>query len=75
MYRSLFAVSAALVVASSAVSQEFPRAWADQLQWRSIGPATMGGRIIGLAVYEQGLFMKRWFWVFTWMTVVRNKLP
>ena len=53
MYRSLFAVSAALVVASSAVSQEFPRAWADQLQWRSIGPATMGGRIIGLAVYEQ----------------------
>ena len=53
MYRSLFAVGAALAVASSVVSQELPRAWADQLQWRSIGPATMGGRIIGLAVYEK----------------------
>ena len=53
MYRSLFAVGAALAVASSVVSQELPQAWADQLQWRSIGPATMGGRIIGLAVYEK----------------------
>ncbi|MFT7535536.1 MAG: photosystem II stability/assembly factor-like uncharacterized protein, partial [Hyphomicrobiaceae bacterium] len=53
MYRSLFAVGAALAVASSVASQELPQAWADQLQWRSIGPATMGGRIIGLAVYEK----------------------
>ncbi len=53
MYRSLFAVGAALAVASSTISQELPQAWADQLQWRSIGPATMGGRIIGLAVYEK----------------------
>lgn len=27
-----------------------PAAWIDQLQWRSIGPANMGGRIIDMAV-------------------------
>jgi S1-C subfamily serine protease/photosystem II stability/assembly factor-like uncharacterized protein len=29
-----------------------PDAWAKQLNWRSIGPATMGGRIVTFAVYE-----------------------
>lgn len=28
------------------------KTWMDKLQWRSIGPATMGGRITALAVYE-----------------------
>jgi photosystem II stability/assembly factor-like uncharacterized protein len=27
-------------------------AWVKKLSWRSIGPATMGGRIVALAVYE-----------------------
>lgn len=53
MYRPLLAATAALLAASSATSQELPQAWADQLHWRSIGPATMGGRIIGLAVFEK----------------------
>src|SRR5262245_56581059 len=29
-----------------------PPSWANKFQWRCIGPATMGGRITGLAVYE-----------------------
>ncbi|WP_052639682.1 WD40/YVTN/BNR-like repeat-containing protein [Zavarzinella formosa] len=29
-----------------------PEAWVNKFAWRSIGPATMGGRITGLAVYE-----------------------
>src|SRR5215831_2289092 len=29
-----------------------PAEWVKQLNWRSIGPATMGGRITALAVYE-----------------------
>lgn len=29
-----------------------PQKWVDQFAWRSIGPATMGGRITGLAVAE-----------------------
>src|SRR5262249_28819422 len=29
-----------------------PAEWVKQLHWRSIGPATMGGRITALAVYE-----------------------
>jgi photosystem II stability/assembly factor-like uncharacterized protein len=29
-----------------------PQEWVDQLQWRSIGPANMSGRITALAVYE-----------------------
>jgi photosystem II stability/assembly factor-like uncharacterized protein len=29
-----------------------PEAWVKQLNWRPIGPATMGGRITALAVYE-----------------------
>ena len=33
-------------------AQQLPEAWAEGLHWRSIGPATMGGRIISLAVYE-----------------------
>jgi photosystem II stability/assembly factor-like uncharacterized protein len=53
MYRLLLAATAALLAATSVTSQQLPQAWADQLHWRSIGPATMGGRIIGLAVYEK----------------------
>ena len=53
MYRPLLAAAAALVTASYVTSQELPQAWADQLHWRSIGPAAMGGRIIGLAVFEK----------------------
>jgi len=26
--------------------------WVDAFQWRSIGPATMGGRIVAFSVYE-----------------------
>jgi photosystem II stability/assembly factor-like uncharacterized protein len=29
-----------------------PAAWANKFQWRSIGPATMGGRITSIAVFE-----------------------
>src|SRR5215213_8286586 len=29
-----------------------PEGWAKSLTWRSIGPATMGGRIVALAVAE-----------------------
>ena len=46
-------VSLALIAASSAAfGQQLPDAWAKTLDWRSIGPATMGGRIIAIAVYE-----------------------
>lgn len=30
-----------------------PDAWVEQLEWRSIGPANMSGRIVALSVYEQ----------------------
>lgn len=53
MHRLSLATCMALVAASSIAAQELPQAWADQLHWRSIGPATMGGRIVGLAVYEK----------------------
>ncbi len=33
-------------------SQTLPDEWADFIDWRSIGPANMGGRITALAVYE-----------------------
>lgn len=54
MSRSLTALSAVLSVtfALSATAQQLPESWADKLDWRSIGPSTMGGRIIALAVYE-----------------------
>src|SRR5262245_32217172 len=29
-----------------------PAAWVNKFQWRPIGPATMGGRITGIAVFE-----------------------
>jgi photosystem II stability/assembly factor-like uncharacterized protein len=29
-----------------------PQSWVNKFQWRSIGPATMGGRITGIAVYD-----------------------
>jgi photosystem II stability/assembly factor-like uncharacterized protein len=34
------------------VGQTLPPEWAGALRWRSIGPATMGGRIVAFAVYE-----------------------
>ncbi|MFH0946349.1 MAG: PDZ domain-containing protein [Planctomycetota bacterium] len=45
------------VAADSAAPQEaaspaLPKEWASALKWRSIGPATMSGRITDLAVYE-----------------------
>jgi photosystem II stability/assembly factor-like uncharacterized protein len=34
-------------------SASLPKAWADQLGWRNIGPANMGGRIVGIEVNAQ----------------------
>jgi photosystem II stability/assembly factor-like uncharacterized protein len=36
------------------VAQEdiIPQSWANKFQWRSIGPATMGGRITSIAVFD-----------------------
>ncbi|MFN7772758.1 MAG: VPS10 domain-containing protein [Planctomycetota bacterium] len=43
-----------LGVFSAAVSaQGLPQEWANQVPWRSIGPANMSGRITALAVYEK----------------------
>ena len=53
MSRTSIAFAAVLAAASSLTCQQLPEGWADQLHWRSIGPATMGGRIISLAVYEK----------------------
>src|SRR4051812_31139629 len=39
-----------------------PAGWVNQFQWRSIGPATMGGRITAIAVYEAD---PSTFWVAT----------
>lgn len=52
MLRCSSVVGAALVAASSLTCQQLPESWANDLHWRSIGPSTMGGRIISLAVYE-----------------------
>jgi len=52
MLRCPIVVGAALVAASSLTCQQLPESWANELHWRSIGPSTMGGRIISLAVYE-----------------------
>ncbi len=53
MSRPPIAFVAFFVVAAAAAAQELPKEWADKLHWRSIGPATMGGRIVALAVYEK----------------------
>ena len=42
-----------LVAPTEAVKATLPKAWIDQLQWRSIGPANMSGRIPAIAVYEK----------------------
>lgn len=44
-----------LVPFNSARAQEqaLPTNWADQIKWRSIGPANMSGRITSIAVYEK----------------------
>ena len=52
MLRQSTAALAFLAASSSLTAQQLPEQWADQLHWRSIGPASMGGRIIALAVYE-----------------------
>jgi hypothetical protein len=49
MPRPSIALAAALAAVSPATTQQLPQDWADQLHWRAIGPATMGGRIIALA--------------------------
>src|SRR5687768_5390539 len=36
----------------AATSEVLPSAWVNKFQWRCIGPATMGGRITSLAVFE-----------------------
>jgi len=36
----------------STYAQAVPESWASQIQWRSIGPANMGGRITSIAVFE-----------------------
>ena len=38
------------------------RSWVDALEWRSIGPAAMGGRVVDLAVVESD---PSTFWVAT----------
>ncbi|MFG0330615.1 MAG: PDZ domain-containing protein [Phycisphaerales bacterium] len=38
---------------SAAVEPALPESWVEQLEWRSIGPANMSGRITDLAVYEE----------------------
>ena len=35
-----------------AATEIVPADWVKKFAWRSIGPATMGGRITGLAVFE-----------------------
>ncbi len=44
----------ATTTATVAVAQDqtLPREWTEQIDWRSVGPATMGGRITDIAVYE-----------------------
>ena len=50
---SVVAAGAALVAAAMPMhAQEAPANLADAIQWRSIGPANMSGRITSLAVYE-----------------------
>ena len=46
---------ACLYVLPTAHAQQntLPEEWVSSLQWRSIGPANMGGRITALAVYEK----------------------
>jgi photosystem II stability/assembly factor-like uncharacterized protein len=47
---------------SPAADGTLPAEWVKQFNWRSIGPATMGGRITALAVYEMDPCV---FWVAT----------
>ncbi|MEE2713754.1 MAG: hypothetical protein VX913_13370, partial [Planctomycetota bacterium] len=49
---SILLVTLVLLAASTSTAQELPTSWADGTHWRSIGPSTMGGRIISLTVYE-----------------------
>ena len=36
----------------AAIELTLPDAWMEQFEWRSIGPACMGGRTVDIAVYE-----------------------
>ena len=58
----IFALSAASLAAqekadeskkTEAKKPSLPSKWVETLQWRSIGPANMSGRIVALAVYEK----------------------
>ncbi len=48
----LLIVIVAAAITPLVTAQELPEAWAEDIRWREIGPSTMGGRIIALAVYE-----------------------
>ena len=50
----LFTVCLVFILASQGFGQSpsLPKDWADQVQFRSIGPANMSGRITSIAVYE-----------------------
>jgi photosystem II stability/assembly factor-like uncharacterized protein len=41
---------AAMTADANNITPALPQAWLDQVPWRSIGPANMGGRIVALAV-------------------------
>ncbi|MEE8141528.1 MAG: PDZ domain-containing protein, partial [Planctomycetota bacterium] len=38
---------------AAAIAPTLPPKWVEQLEWRCVGPANMGGRITALAVYEK----------------------
>ncbi|MEZ6093239.1 MAG: PDZ domain-containing protein [Pirellulaceae bacterium] len=40
-------------VANAAFGQAVPQDWLDEIKFRSIGPANMGGRIVSIAAYEK----------------------
>ena len=51
---AIFCALALMVAfASTTFAQALPENWGDQIKWRSIGPANMGGRITSLSVYEK----------------------
>lgn len=58
LLRAITPVATLTLLAGHALGQNgsaepaLPESWVDSLDWRLIGPANMGGRIIDLAVYE-----------------------
>lgn len=55
-------VPTGLAAAPAADEATLPASWVEQMRWRSIGPANMGGRIIDLCVIESDPTM---FWAAT----------